>query len=156
MQFIYIYDLAGLRELWSHLDQRMFSKLENDFAPGKWHQCTIHKVSHISYARKYILYIVTILRVRILLFTVIPPKGNMLEIYYPRWLNYYRFCPRRGLQQCFSRFTSIRQVDVIVVNLQCDMALASVTLSMDKKTISVQGSALNNMSIVLYLWKSKM
>lgn len=56
MQFIYIYDLAGLRELWSHLDQRMFSKLENDFAPGKWHQYTIHKVSHISYAIKYTLY----------------------------------------------------------------------------------------------------
>lgn len=34
MQFIYVYDLVGLRELWSHLDQRMFSKLENDFAPA--------------------------------------------------------------------------------------------------------------------------
>lgn len=35
MQFIYTYDLNGLRELWGHLDQKMFAKLESEFAPGK-------------------------------------------------------------------------------------------------------------------------
>lgn len=35
MQFIYTYDLNGLRELWGHLDQKMFAKLESEFTPGK-------------------------------------------------------------------------------------------------------------------------
>ncbi|XP_043269266.1 WD repeat-containing protein 91 [Venturia canescens] len=34
MQYIYISDLTALRELWGHLDSRMFSRLENHFAPG--------------------------------------------------------------------------------------------------------------------------
>ena len=34
MQYIYAYDLTSLRELWNHLDQRMFSKLEHNFMPG--------------------------------------------------------------------------------------------------------------------------
>jgi hypothetical protein len=33
MQFIYSYDLVSLKELWAHLDQRMFSKLEHSFTP---------------------------------------------------------------------------------------------------------------------------
>ncbi|KAJ9585107.1 hypothetical protein L9F63_020547 [Diploptera punctata] len=33
-QHIYAYDLTSLRELWSHLDQRMFSKLEHNFIPA--------------------------------------------------------------------------------------------------------------------------
>lgn len=40
MQFIYSYDLLGLRELWGHLDQKMFSKLESEFTPGKKIICT--------------------------------------------------------------------------------------------------------------------
>ncbi|XP_054258850.1 WD repeat-containing protein 91 [Macrosteles quadrilineatus] len=31
MQYIYTCDLNGLRELWGHLEQKMFSKLENEF-----------------------------------------------------------------------------------------------------------------------------
>jgi len=38
MQFIYAYDLASLKELWTHLDQRMFSKLEHNFTPGMYYQ----------------------------------------------------------------------------------------------------------------------
>jgi hypothetical protein len=38
MQFIYSYDLASLKELWAHLDQRMFSKLEHSFTPCKYYQ----------------------------------------------------------------------------------------------------------------------
>lgn len=34
MQYIYAYDLTSLRELWSHLDQRMFSRLEHNFTPA--------------------------------------------------------------------------------------------------------------------------
>ena len=34
MQYIYNSDLTSLRELWGHLDTRMFSRLENHFAPG--------------------------------------------------------------------------------------------------------------------------
>ncbi|GFG39309.1 hypothetical protein Cfor_02234 [Coptotermes formosanus] len=34
MQFIYAYDLNSLKELWTHLDQRMFSKLEHNFTPA--------------------------------------------------------------------------------------------------------------------------
>lgn len=35
MQFINNYDLNSLREFWGHLDNRMFSKLENQFGSGK-------------------------------------------------------------------------------------------------------------------------
>ncbi|XP_024940269.1 WD repeat-containing protein 91 isoform X2 [Cephus cinctus] len=34
MQYIYNYDLTSLRELWGHLDTRMFSRLESHFASG--------------------------------------------------------------------------------------------------------------------------
>lgn len=34
MQYIYNYDLASLRELWGHLDTRMFSRLESHFTPA--------------------------------------------------------------------------------------------------------------------------
>lgn len=34
MQYIYTYDLLSLRELWGHLDIRMFSRLENHFTPA--------------------------------------------------------------------------------------------------------------------------
>lgn len=34
MQYIYAFDLSSLRELWGHLDTRMFSRLENHFVPG--------------------------------------------------------------------------------------------------------------------------
>lgn len=34
MQYIYNYDLTSLRELWGHLDTRMFSRLEIHFAPA--------------------------------------------------------------------------------------------------------------------------
>jgi hypothetical protein len=34
MQFIHLYDLNSLKELWTHLDQRMFSKLEHNFTPA--------------------------------------------------------------------------------------------------------------------------
>lgn len=37
MQFIHLYDLNSLKELWTHLDQRMFSKLENNFTPGMYY-----------------------------------------------------------------------------------------------------------------------
>lgn len=30
-------DLNALREIWSHLDGHLFSKLEHAFAAGKWH-----------------------------------------------------------------------------------------------------------------------
>lgn len=35
MQFISMCDLNGLRELWSHLDTYMFTKLETHFTNGK-------------------------------------------------------------------------------------------------------------------------
>ncbi|KAK1136949.1 hypothetical protein K0M31_001479 [Melipona bicolor] len=34
MQYIYNYDLTSLRELWGHLDLRMFSRLESHFTPA--------------------------------------------------------------------------------------------------------------------------
>ena len=34
MQYVYTYDLGSLRELWGHLDTRMFSRLDNHFVPG--------------------------------------------------------------------------------------------------------------------------
>ena len=34
MSFINNYDLVSLRDLWSHFDQKMFSKLEHHFIPG--------------------------------------------------------------------------------------------------------------------------
>lgn len=34
MQYIHMYDLVSLRELWGHLDTRLFSRLENHFVPG--------------------------------------------------------------------------------------------------------------------------
>lgn len=34
MQYIYNYDLTSLRELWGHLDTRMFCRLESHFAPA--------------------------------------------------------------------------------------------------------------------------
>ncbi|EFN82795.1 WD repeat-containing protein 91 [Harpegnathos saltator] len=34
MQYIYNYDLASLRELWGHLDTRMFCRLESHFTPA--------------------------------------------------------------------------------------------------------------------------
>lgn len=34
MQYIYSYDLASLRELWGHLDSRMFCRLESHFTPA--------------------------------------------------------------------------------------------------------------------------
>lgn len=34
MQTINNYDLNSLRELWSHLDSHMFTKLESHFTPG--------------------------------------------------------------------------------------------------------------------------
>lgn len=34
MQHIYNYELLSLRELWGHLDRRMFIRLENHFIPG--------------------------------------------------------------------------------------------------------------------------
>ena len=34
MQYVYSYDLVSLRELWGHLDTRMFSRLENHFIPA--------------------------------------------------------------------------------------------------------------------------
>lgn len=34
MQYVYSYDLGSLRELWSHLDTRMFSRLDIYFVPG--------------------------------------------------------------------------------------------------------------------------
>nr|CAD7444336.1 unnamed protein product [Timema bartmani] len=34
MQYIFSYDLVSLKELWSHLDHKMFSKLEHHFAPA--------------------------------------------------------------------------------------------------------------------------
>ena len=37
MQFIHLYDLNSLKELWTHLDQRMFSKLEHNFTPGMYY-----------------------------------------------------------------------------------------------------------------------
>lgn len=38
LQFIYTYDLGSLKELWTHLDQRMFSKLEHNFTPGIYYR----------------------------------------------------------------------------------------------------------------------
>lgn len=35
LQFIFSYDLNSLRELWSHLDSYMFTKLESNFIPSK-------------------------------------------------------------------------------------------------------------------------
>nr|CAD7403289.1 unnamed protein product [Timema poppensis] len=34
MQYIFSYDLVSLKELWTHLDHKMFSKLEHHFAPA--------------------------------------------------------------------------------------------------------------------------
>lgn len=34
MQYIYTFDLTSLRELWGHLDTRMFCRLENHFVPS--------------------------------------------------------------------------------------------------------------------------
>lgn len=34
MQYIYNYDLTSLRELWGHLDARMFCRLESHFTPA--------------------------------------------------------------------------------------------------------------------------
>lgn len=34
MQYIYNYDLTSLRELWGHLDIRMFCRLESHFTPA--------------------------------------------------------------------------------------------------------------------------
>lgn len=34
MQYIYNYDLTSLRELWGHLDTRMFCRLESHFTPA--------------------------------------------------------------------------------------------------------------------------
>lgn len=34
MQHIYNYDLLSLRELWGHLERRMFLRLENLYTPG--------------------------------------------------------------------------------------------------------------------------
>ena len=34
LQFITTYDILSLKELWAHLDQRMFSKLEHEYALG--------------------------------------------------------------------------------------------------------------------------
>ncbi|XP_011314997.1 WD repeat-containing protein 91 [Fopius arisanus] len=34
MQYIFTFDLMSLRELWGHLDTRMFSRLENHFTPA--------------------------------------------------------------------------------------------------------------------------
>lgn len=34
MQYIYNYDLISLRELWGHLDTRMFCRLESHFTPA--------------------------------------------------------------------------------------------------------------------------
>ncbi|XP_043488246.1 WD repeat-containing protein 91 [Polistes fuscatus] len=34
MQYIFTYDLTSLRELWGHLDIRLFSRLENHFTPA--------------------------------------------------------------------------------------------------------------------------
>lgn len=34
LHIINIYDLNSLRELWTHLDSHMFSKLESHFHPG--------------------------------------------------------------------------------------------------------------------------
>jgi hypothetical protein len=38
MHFIYSYDLGSLKELWAHLDQRMFSKLEHSFTPCMYYE----------------------------------------------------------------------------------------------------------------------
>lgn len=35
LQFIFSYELHSLRELWSHLDSHMFTKLESNFIPSK-------------------------------------------------------------------------------------------------------------------------
>ena len=35
LQLIHSYDLNGVRELLTHFDQRMFSKLDQEFLPGK-------------------------------------------------------------------------------------------------------------------------
>lgn len=34
LQYIYNYDLTGLREAWNHLDTRLFTRLEQHFAPA--------------------------------------------------------------------------------------------------------------------------
>ncbi|KAL1132581.1 hypothetical protein AAG570_010533 [Ranatra chinensis] len=34
LQFIATYDLTSLRDLWSHMDQKMFSKLEHEYTQG--------------------------------------------------------------------------------------------------------------------------
>lgn len=47
MQYIYTYDLSGLRELWGHLDQKMFSKLENEFTSGK-------KILDLNYSKDFL------------------------------------------------------------------------------------------------------
>lgn len=36
MQYISNYDLNGLRELWTHLDNHIFNKLESNFSPSKY------------------------------------------------------------------------------------------------------------------------
>lgn len=35
LQFVSSYELNSLRELWGHLDSRMFTKLESSFIPSK-------------------------------------------------------------------------------------------------------------------------
>lgn len=35
LQYVSSYDLTSLRELWDHLDNYMFSKLESSFIPSK-------------------------------------------------------------------------------------------------------------------------
>lgn len=34
VQFVYSYDLSSLRELWGHLDGKIFSKLDHEFTAG--------------------------------------------------------------------------------------------------------------------------
>lgn len=36
MQLISSYDLNGVRELWAHFENHIFSKLESNFAPSKY------------------------------------------------------------------------------------------------------------------------
>lgn len=40
LHFINVYDLNSLKEFWGHLDNHMFSKLENHFVPGKINYAT--------------------------------------------------------------------------------------------------------------------
>ncbi|XP_007434372.2 WD repeat-containing protein 91 [Python bivittatus] len=110
LQFVHSYDLAALREYWSYLDRRLFSRLEDMYRP------TVNKLK-ISLYRYYLIHAVQTNRndkIQEFFLKQASELQNQTE-----WKDWFvlPFIPNPDANPIFAMYFSRQWVDVFIVSL---------------------------------------